>query len=131
MKNPRVLILDKPFDGLDRQSKESFRTMVTDLMTEDKSVVLITNRPEEILPSITHVLFMKDGRVCSSGEKRTMMAERLILETGDRLADEGPLQVHCPPPWLRAGTTQNLSSRQPPQFDRDDRVRSDMVQPSY
>ena len=110
MKNPRVLILDKPFDGLDRQSKESFRTMVTDLMTEDKSVVLITNRPEEILPSITHVLFMKDGRVCSSGEKQTMMADRLILETGDRVVDEAPPKVHSALPWLQAGIPQNLSS---------------------
>jgi molybdate transport system ATP-binding protein len=112
MKNPRVLILDKPFDGLDRQSRESFRTMVTDLMTEDKSVVLITNRPEEILPSITHVLFMKDGRVCSSGEKRTMMAEPLILERKDRLfgQTQTPFQVECAPPWFQPGIPQNLSS---------------------
>ena len=111
MKNPRVLILDKPFDGLDRQSKESFRTLVTHLMTEDRSVILITNRAEEILPSITHVLFMRDGRVCSSGDKGKMVAEPFILEAGNHWVDERPPSVQCSPPWIQAGTPQEPASQ--------------------
>lgn len=102
MKNPKVLILDKPFDGLDRQSKESFKAMVADLMTDERSVVLITNRIEEVLPSISHVLVMSDGRVCSTGEKGRMMADPLVLETGTRAVDSGAFRVKCTPPWIHA-----------------------------
>jgi molybdate transport system ATP-binding protein len=109
MTNPRLLILDKPFDGLDRQSKESFRAMVTDLMTENRSVVLITNRAEEILPSITHVLVMNDGRVCSSGEKRSIMAEPLILGAGNRLVEEGPPEIDYATLCLRKELPRNTS----------------------
>ncbi len=110
MKNPRVLILDKPFDGLDRQSKESFRAMVADLMTDDRSVVLITNRVEEILPSITHVLVMKDGKVFSCGQKRGTMTQVLLPGKGDRLPDQSAFQVKCPSPWLQAGDPQSSPS---------------------
>jgi molybdate transport system ATP-binding protein len=109
MTNPRLLILDKPFDGLDRQSKESFRSMVMGLMTENRSLVLITNRAEEVLPSITHVLVMNEGRVCSSGEKRTMMPETSMPETGDRPVEKGSPEIDYASLCLRKELPQDRS----------------------
>jgi molybdate transport system ATP-binding protein len=78
MKSPSLLILDEPFDGLDEKSRESLSAAINRLMTESMRVILVAHRLEEVAPNITHVLFIKNGRLFGQGPKEEMLTSENI-----------------------------------------------------
>ena len=80
IKEPQLLILDEPFDGLDRQSRVMMKAVIEELMQDGIQIILITHRFDEIMESISHVLFLKDGSVHRSGNKTEMLSEAVINE---------------------------------------------------
>jgi len=78
MKSPSLLILDEPFDGLDETSRDSLAKAINQLMTESMRVILVAHRLEEVLPNITHVLFIKGGRLFMQGPKEEMLTSENI-----------------------------------------------------
>ena len=78
IKSPNLLILDEPFDGLDKQSRISLADTINDLMRENIQVILITHRFEEITPNITHVLLLKYGNIFMSGRKEEVFTPENI-----------------------------------------------------
>jgi len=78
MKSPNLLILDEPFDGLDEASRKSLARAINQLMTESMRVILVAHRLEEVLPNITHVLFIKGGRLFKQGPKEEMLTSENI-----------------------------------------------------
>ena len=76
----QVLILDEPCAGLDPVAREHFLQWMQSLAGQphSPSLVMVTHHVEEILPSITHVLMMRDGRIHASGiKKRTLTSANL------------------------------------------------------
>jgi molybdate transport system ATP-binding protein len=73
MKSPRVLILDEPFEGLDGPSRERLKETTTELIAQGVQVILVTHRFEEIIPGITHVLCLKDGKVFLQGKRDSVL----------------------------------------------------------
>lgn len=67
-----MLILDEPCAGLDPVAREHFLSFIEELTAKGtfRSLLLVTHHVEEIIPSITHALVLKDGGVIASGEKR-------------------------------------------------------------
>jgi len=67
-----VLVLDEPCAGLDPVARELFLQFIDELTEKGsfRSLILVTHHVEEIVPSITHALVLKDGSVISQGEKR-------------------------------------------------------------
>ena len=92
LKEPKLLILDKPFDGLDQGSTKSLERILRELIQDGTRMVLITNRVEEILEPITHVLLMREGKIIASGKKSEILARSteaiLSSETQDFEIDE-------------------------------------------
>jgi molybdate transport system ATP-binding protein len=78
IKSPYLLILDEPFDGLDKQSRLSLADTINDLMRANIQVILITHRFEEITPNITHVLLLKYGKIFKSGRKEQVFTPENI-----------------------------------------------------
>jgi len=78
MKGPRLLILDEPFDGLDEKSRRSLADNINDLTRCNVNLVLITHRYEEIVPNITHVLYMEGGKICVSGRKEHILRHEVM-----------------------------------------------------
>jgi len=70
---PDVLILDEPFDGLDRSSRGDLAPIINDLMDDTRTVILVTHRQREILPNISHVLAVSDGRVLFQGRREEVL----------------------------------------------------------
>ena len=70
---PDVLILDEPFDGLDRSSRGSLAPIINDLMDDSRTVILVTHRQREILPKISHVLAVSDGKVLFQGRREDVL----------------------------------------------------------
>jgi len=96
---PKLLILDNPFAGLDRQARRQLRSILHQLMGEGTSVLLATSRLDEIPGRITHVLYLEAGRAALQGRKRAVLASPQIrpLQTAERVP---------PPPrleWRRPG----------------------------
>ena len=71
----RVLILDEPCAGLDPVAREQFLCWMQTLITKPDapSLVMVTHHVEEILPSITHVLMLRDGQVLAAGTKKSVL----------------------------------------------------------
>lgn len=67
-----VLILDEPCAGLDPVAREHFLQWMQTLAGQphSPSLVMVTHHVEEILPCITHVLMMREGRIHAAGPKR-------------------------------------------------------------
>lgn len=76
VKNPKLLILDEPFDGLDVDSRKSLKRSISALMSKDISIILVVHHLEEILPEITNVLFVKNGRIFLQGTKSQILTPK-------------------------------------------------------
>ena len=70
---PDMLILDEPFDGLDRAARGSLAPIIDGLMDDTRTVILVTHRQREILPRISHVLAVSDGRVLFQGRREAVL----------------------------------------------------------
>ena len=73
-----VLILDEPCAGLDPVAREHFLQWMQTLAGQpcSPSLVMVTHHVEEILPSITHCLLLKDGQVHAAGPKHDILTSR-------------------------------------------------------
>lgn len=67
-----VLVLDEPCAGLDPVAREHFLNFVDELTAKGsfRSLIIVTHHVEEIIPSITHALILKEGSIIAQGEKR-------------------------------------------------------------
>ncbi len=84
MAQPQLLILDEPCSGLDIPSRESILGRVEALCRKNgkagMSVVMVTHHIEEIPPSITHVLVLRQGRVLAAGTKEAVLTPGVLGE---------------------------------------------------
>jgi molybdate transport system ATP-binding protein len=67
VQDPRLLILDEPFNGLDRRARADLAGLVNTEIERGLKVVLITHRPAELLPAITHLALLDEGRIVAQG----------------------------------------------------------------
>lgn len=82
MAKPRMLILDEPCAGLDPAAREHFLQFLQRLGQRKNSpaLILVTHHVEEIMPVFSRVLILKSGRVLAAGEKRAVLAARVLAE---------------------------------------------------
>ena len=80
IKAPKLLILDEPFDGLDETAHRSLSKSIDHLMTGSVRVILVVHRLEEIVPNISHVLFIREGRLFMEGLKERMLTSENISQ---------------------------------------------------
>jgi molybdate transport system ATP-binding protein len=66
-RNPRLLVLDEPFDGLDADARRALARFLSDRMAAGVQLVLVTHRSEELLPGISHILCLEEGAVVGAG----------------------------------------------------------------
>lgn len=68
-KNPGFLILDEPWDGLDKSSRKDLNKLITMLQNRGLPVILILNRDEDIHKNVTHIAFMHKNRLTLQGPR--------------------------------------------------------------
>ncbi len=62
--NPRVLIMDNPFIGLDAETRDQLKTLLATLSEEQQlQMILVLSKTDEIPDFITHVVEVKDMTV--------------------------------------------------------------------
>jgi molybdate transport system ATP-binding protein len=75
LRNPDLLILDEPFDGLDKPSRERMAREVDACAREGVQIVLVTHRQEEIPRFATHALMVRDLTVFRQGPVADVVTE--------------------------------------------------------
>lgn len=63
MENPKILILDEPFNGLDKESVKFFREKLKELKNAGKSIILTSHYEEDIKALCDKVYEMEDGEL--------------------------------------------------------------------
>lgn len=85
MAEPELLILDEPCAGLDPVARERFLQHMERLAARKNGrsprLVLVTHHVEEITPSFTHALLLRDGAVLAAGPRDRVLTSRLLSET--------------------------------------------------
>jgi ABC-type Mn2+/Zn2+ transport system ATPase subunit len=59
--DPRLLLLDEPFNGLDRENRETLLRLVRELRDEGRTVIVSTHDLEIAQQACTHVLLLSSG----------------------------------------------------------------------
>jgi ABC-2 type transport system ATP-binding protein len=65
--NPRLLILDEPFSGLDPVNTELLISMIMDLRNQGKSVILSTHQMNQVEELCDRILIMDSGKIIEEG----------------------------------------------------------------
>jgi iron complex transport system ATP-binding protein len=80
MARPKLLILDEPCAGLDPVAREGFLGFIETLARRRSgpALVLVTHHAEEIMPSFTHALLLREGAVYASGPKASVITARKL-----------------------------------------------------
>jgi iron complex transport system ATP-binding protein len=83
MAQPKLLILDEPCAGLDPVAREHFLQFLNRLARQraGPALVFATHHVEEIMPTFTHALLLKEGRVSATGKMKTTLTSRNLSET--------------------------------------------------
>jgi molybdate transport system ATP-binding protein len=80
--NPKVLIMENPFIGLDAQTRDQLKTLLGTLAHEQGlQIILVLAKTDEIPDFITHIVEVRDMKV---------LPKRQTLGDGSFLFDESP-----------------------------------------
>lgn len=69
LSEPRLLVLDNPYEGVDAASRGVLRACVEELLAGPAHVLLLTRRSQDIAPGCTHVLLLDHGTVLDAGPR--------------------------------------------------------------
>ena len=83
MTDPELMLLDEPAAGLDLTGREDLVRRLGDLAadTEAPALILVTHHVEEIPPSFTDVLMLREGRVVAAGPIEPTLTEANLSAT--------------------------------------------------
>ena len=84
---PRLLILDNPFEGLDKQSQTELKILIDQLLQSPLKVLLLIKQTDEIPGSIDHILWLEHGKIQACGEHDEVLtktvAQQQTISIGD------------------------------------------------
>ncbi|OPX65757.1 ABC transporter ATP-binding protein [Methanoregula sp. PtaB.Bin085] len=75
---PKTLILDEPTNSLDLHALHTFRQTLRKVARSGTGIILVTHNLHDIIPEISRVVLMKDGRFCGDGKKAEMLTDEKI-----------------------------------------------------
>jgi len=76
--DPRVLILDEPTNSLDLHALHTFRQTIRKIAQSGTGIILVTHNLHDIIPEISRVILMKNGKFVEDGPKEEMLTDRHI-----------------------------------------------------
>ena len=73
--NPDLIFLDEPTTGLDPQARRNIWSIITDLKTQGKGIILTTHYMEEAEALSDHVCIMDHGIIIAEGSPQELSAQ--------------------------------------------------------
>lgn len=82
MSECKLLILDEPCTGFDIRSRENFLQSLEKSIQKNPEIatLYVTHQVEEILPSVTHVAILEEGKMKYQGKKEEILTENILSE---------------------------------------------------
>ncbi|MDI1459619.1 ABC transporter ATP-binding protein [Catellatospora sp. KI3] len=83
MTDPELLLLDEPAAGLDLGGREDLVARLSELAADPDApaIVLVTHHVEEIPPSFTHALLLREGGIVAAGPVPDVITSEHLSET--------------------------------------------------
>jgi iron complex transport system ATP-binding protein len=78
--NPRVLILDEPTGSLDLHALHTLRMHLRRIAQTGIGIILVTHQLHDIIPEISRILMIKDGRIFRDGKKEDIITDQIVSE---------------------------------------------------
>jgi iron complex transport system ATP-binding protein len=76
--DPKALILDEPTNSLDLYAFQSFRKTLRKIAQSDTRIILVTHNLPDIIPEISRVILIKNGKFCRDGPKEEILTDKNI-----------------------------------------------------
>ena len=113
--NPRVLIMDNPFIGLDAQTRTQLKDLLEMLAKEQGlQIILVLAKTDEIPEFITHIVEVKEMRVMPKVSRResSWSVECGVWSENTQSADSAAehISLHTPPIPEQSSPTRSLST---------------------
>ena len=84
---PKVLILDNPFEGLDRESQGELKDLINELLLSSLHILLLIKQTDEIPENIDHILWLEQGKIEASGPRDSVLAKAVQQTSTITLGD--------------------------------------------
>jgi iron complex transport system ATP-binding protein len=78
--DPQALVLDEPANSLDLKAIHGFRESVRKIAQSGKSVILVTHNLQDVIPEISRVILIKEGKVFREGRKEEILTDSNLSE---------------------------------------------------
>jgi iron complex transport system ATP-binding protein len=75
---PAALILDEPTASLDLHALHTFRNLIRKIAQSGTGIILVTHNLHDIIPEISRIILMNEGRFVSDGPKEEMLTDTKI-----------------------------------------------------
>jgi iron complex transport system ATP-binding protein len=75
---PKTLILDEPTNSLDLNALHTFRATLQKIAQNGTGIIMVTHNLHDIIPEISRVILMKDGRFVADGRKQEILTDERI-----------------------------------------------------
>lgn len=86
--NPKVLIMDEPFVGLDPQAVYDMKELMKEMVKEGKTIFFSTHILDVAEKLCDHVAIIKSGKIIKTGKMKDIKGdaslEQVFLELGDK-----------------------------------------------
>jgi molybdate transport system ATP-binding protein len=70
---PKLLILDNPYEGLDRQSQIELGQLIEQLLLSPLRLLLLINQTEELPQNVSHVALLNSGLIETQGKRAAVL----------------------------------------------------------
>lgn len=78
--DPKALVLDEPTSSLDIRATHELREILRKIARAGTSIILVTHHLPDIIPEISRVILIREGRVFRDGAKQEMLSEDSLSE---------------------------------------------------
>ncbi|WNY26271.1 ABC transporter ATP-binding protein [Methanolapillus ohkumae] len=78
--DPKALILDEPTNSLDMKSIFQFRKTISKIARAGKNVILVTHDLADIIPEISRVVLIQDGKIFADGKKEEILTSENLTK---------------------------------------------------
>jgi molybdate transport system ATP-binding protein len=70
---PKILILDNPYEGLDKQGQGELKKLINQLLLSPLKILLLIKQADEIANNITHVMQLDNGAIQHCGLREEVL----------------------------------------------------------
>ena len=74
--DPDLLILDEPCSGLDMAARQDVLATLDKLSRTRTRIILVTHHLEDLIPSVSHILLMDQGKIVARGKRETVFRKK-------------------------------------------------------